>query len=70
MYQKEIAGFEISMNDVGRVHIEKPFEHLPDKILNMLVWEVLLGVDDSVEVGFHEFSDDVDVFIARSGSRT
>lgn len=47
------------MEDVGRVHCFEGAEGLVDKVLAVVVGEVL-GSDDAVHVGFHEFLDEVD----------
>ena len=40
-----------------------------DKILNMVVAELLPRVDDSMKIGFHELSNDVNVSISSSSLR-
>ncbi len=51
------------------MHEEQPSQDLVYKVLNVLVTELLPGVDDPMEVGLHEFGDDVDVCVARLGLR-
>ncbi len=51
------------MDDVGWVHEEESSEDLIDEILDVVVAEFLSGIDDPMQIGFHEVSDDVDVII-------
>ena len=44
------------MDDVGRVQVLKCSQHLVDEILNVLDLKLLLGADDTVEIGFHQFT--------------
>ena len=57
------------MDDVGGVHEEQSAQDLVDKVLDVVVAEFLAGVDDAVEVGLHEFGDDVDVVVAGAALR-
>jgi hypothetical protein len=57
--EEEIGGFEIAVEDVGGVHCLESAEGLVDKVLAVVVGEVL-GSDDAVHVCFHEFLDEVD----------
>lgn len=52
------------MDDVGGVHEEESAQDLVDEVLHVVLAEFLAGVDDAVEVGLHEFGDDVDVVVA------
>lgn len=49
------------MEDIGSVYVLHPTEQLVEEELVVLRSEVVVGLDDLVEVGFHEFEDDVDV---------
>ena len=55
------------MDDISRVHIEKATKQLVDKVLNMVLGEVLSRVNDPMQVSFHEFSDNVDIGVACLG---
>ena len=55
------------MNDVGRVHEEDAPEDLVYKILNVVVAEILPGVDDPVQIGLHEVGYDVDIGVVGLG---
>jgi hypothetical protein len=63
-YEKEVAGFEIAMYDIGGVHEEQAAEYLIDKVLDVVIAEFLPRVDHPVQVGLHEVGDDVDVSVA------
>lgn len=43
------------------------FEHLVDEVADVVFGEVLTGVDDAVQVGLHEFGEDVVVVVAPAG---
>jgi hypothetical protein len=49
------------VQDASRVDIFETFEDLIDKELEVRVGEFLWGTDNLVEIGIHEFVDDVDV---------
>ena len=46
------------------MHEKESAKDLVDKVLDVIVAELLPGVDDPMQVGLHEFSDDVDVVVA------
>ena len=52
------------MEDVGGVHEEQPAQDLVDEVLDVLVAQLLPGVDHAVQVGLHQLRDDVDVLVA------
>jgi hypothetical protein len=52
--EKKVGWFEISVEDVGGVHGFGGSESLIDEVLAVVVGEVL-GSNDSMHVGFHEF---------------
>lgn len=56
--QEEVGWLEITVEDVGRVHALEGAESLVDKILTVVVAEVL-GPDDSVHVCLHQLLDQV-----------
>ena len=66
-YEKKVAWFEITMNDVGRMHEKDTPEDLVDKILNMVVAEILPGIDNPVQVSLHKVSYDIDIGIVGLG---
>ena len=51
---QQIARFEISMQDIRRVHILETSQELVQKVLIMLVCKRLFRFDDLVEISFHE----------------
>ena len=54
------------MNDIGRMHEKKPSKNLIDKILNVVLSEVLPWINDSMQVCFHKLSNDINVYISSS----
>lgn len=64
LVQQNIRRFEVPVDNVRRVHVIRRPENLVHEVLNVLVAELLLRVNDSVQVGFHEVSDDVDVSVS------
>lgn len=63
LIEQQIAGLQVPMNHVGRVDVKQPTQSLVHEILNVLVGQLLLGVDHSMKIRFHQVCDDVDVFI-------
>ncbi len=55
------------MDDVGRMHVQEASENLVDEILNVVVGQVLARVNDSVQVGLHQFGNYVNVSVACAG---
>lgn len=43
LIEQQIAGFEISMNDISRVHVQKASQNLINEILDVLVGKFLTG---------------------------
>ena len=58
------------MDDVGRVHVVAAGENLEHEILQMVVSQVLSGVNDAMHVGLHQLCDDVNVFVAGGRRRS
>ena len=54
------------MDDAGGVHEEDAPEDLVDEILDMVVTELLPGVDNPMQVGLHKVSNDVNVGVIPS----
>ena len=54
------------MNHICRVHVHEAPQQLVHEVLDVLVAEVLSGVDHPVQVCFHQVCDDVDVLVARA----
>ena len=54
------------MNDTSRMHKKDPPEDLVDKILDMVVTELLPRIDDPVQIRLHQVSNDVNVSIVGS----
>ena len=46
------------------MHVKNPSQDLVDEVLDVLIRELLSGVDDSMHVCFHKVCDDVNVFEA------
>ena len=58
------------MEDVGGVHVLETAEDLVDEVLAVVVGEGLRGGDDLVQVGVHQFGDDIYIFVvARRGEQ-
>ena len=53
------------MDNVRSVHIVTARKHLEHEVLQMIVSQVLSGVDNAVHIGFHQLSDNVDVLVIR-----
>lgn len=49
------------MNDIGRMDIKHAPQNLVEKILNVLIGEILTGIYNSVQIRFHQVSKDVNV---------
>jgi hypothetical protein len=67
MYQKKVAGLYVSMNDISRMHKQEPSQNLIDKVLNVVVRQILSRVDNSMQVSLHELCDNVNISVASSG---
>ena len=57
------------MDDICGMDIETPTQQLIHEILEMIIGQVLPRIDDSVHIGLHQVSDDINVFIACRGWR-
>ena len=51
------------------MHKEHSPEYLVDEILNVIIGEFLPGIDDPVQICFHEFCDYINICISSSGFR-
>ena len=51
------------MNDAGWVHKKNASQNLVNKVLDVILTEVLTRIYDSMKVSLHEVCDDVDVII-------
>ena len=58
--EQEVGRLEVAVDDVGRVEGLEGAEGLVDKVLGVVVGEVL-GADDAVHVGLHQLLDEVDL---------
>ena len=58
------------MDDVRGVHVVRADQDLEHEVLHMVVGQVLSGVDDSVHVGLHQISDNIDVLVASLSRRS
>lgn len=63
--QQHIGRLEISVQHGSRMDILERTEDLIKKVLGMLVSEALPGVDDPMQVRFHELRDDVHILLER-----
>lgn len=45
------------------MHEEQSTQNLVDKVLNMIITELLPRIDHSMKIGFHEISDDINVSV-------
>ena len=52
------------MQNVGRMHKEDASKDLIHKILDVFFSEFLTGVYDSMKVGLHEISNDVNITVS------
>ncbi len=57
------------MQNVGRMHKEDASKDLIHKILDVFVSEFLARVYDSMKVGLHEVSNDVNITVSSPGLR-
>lgn len=62
--KEDIAGLQISVNNIGRVQVVAAAQKLMHKVLHVLVGEFLSGVDNSMHISLHKLSDNVNIFIA------
>mmetsp|Transcript_12372 Transcript_12372/g.22331 ORF Transcript_12372/g.22331 Transcript_12372/m.22331 type:complete len:229 (-) Transcript_12372:314-1000(-) len=49
------------MQNVCRVNVFQRPQHLVDKVLNMVQAQTLFGINDSVQIRLHQFTDNVDI---------
>ena len=61
LVQENVARLQVSVNNVGGVEILESTKHLVDEVLLVLDLQLLLGLDDTIQVGLHELTDKVDV---------
>ena len=57
------------MDHIGRVHKQQTSQQLVDKVLDMVVWQVLPGINDPMQVCLHELRNNIDVSVACSSFR-
>ena len=69
LVEEQVGGFQITMDDVGRVHVITSGQHLEHEVLHMVVSQVLSGVNNAVHVSLHELCDDIDIFISSGVGR-
>ena len=63
LVQKQVRGLQISVDDVCRMHVVASGQDLKHEVLEMVISEVLSGVDDPMHVSFHQLRDDVDILV-------
>lgn len=69
MYQKQVTGFDITMDNIGWMHVQQASQNLVHKILDVVVWQVLPRVNDSMQIRLHQLCYDVNVSVACAGLR-
>lgn len=67
MYQQEITGLDVSVDDIGRVHEQQTSENLIDEVLDVVVGQVLSRIDHSVQIGLHQLGYYVNIGVACTG---
>ena len=60
--EEQVAGFEVSVEETGGVHVLQTFKHLVDDILLVDVFQDV-GSDNCMKVCVHEVEHEVDVFV-------
>lgn len=68
-YEKEIAGFDVAVDYICGVHEQESSQDLVHEVLDVLVAEILSGVDHPMQVGLHQLSNNVDIDVAGPGLR-
>ena len=58
------------MDDIGRVHEHQSSQELVDKVLDVIIGQVLSGIYHPVQVGLHQFCDDIDIGVTSPSFRT
>ena len=58
--QQQVAGLQISVEDVGGVNVLEAAQYLIEKIADVIIAQPL-GLQQLVEVGLHQTLDDVDI---------
>jgi hypothetical protein len=66
--KKHIARFKISVDNVGRMEVVSSGEKLVHEVLQVLICQLLSRVNNSVHISFHQFGDNVNIFVP-SGCR-
>ena len=65
LVEEQVRWLQVSVDDVGRVHVVASCEDLEHEVLQVIVCQVLPRVDNSMHISLHQLRDNVDVFIAR-----
>ncbi len=58
---QDIGRLEVAVNDVGLVDVAHAVYELVEDVLDVLLCEVLVGLQDLREICVHELEDEVDV---------
>ena len=66
--QQQVAGLQISVEDVGGVDVLEAAQYLIEKIADVVIAQPL-GLEQLVEIRLHETLDDVDVLHGVHGGR-
>jgi hypothetical protein len=56
---QQVAWLQVAVEDIGRVDIFESSTELVDKVLEMSIRQGLFRADNLVQIGFHEFLDQV-----------
>jgi len=49
------------MNDIGGMNVLETAEHLIDKVLDVINRQRLFGVNDAMQIGFHQIGNNVNI---------
>ena len=60
--EQQVAWLQVSMQQVGGVHVLQALENLVDDVLLMDLFQDV-GTDDSMEVGIHEVENEIDISV-------
>ena len=60
---QQIRGLQVAVQDIARMNVLEAAQDLIDKILNVIHAELLFGINDPVQIGFHEIRDHVHVVV-------
>lgn len=67
LVDEDVGWFDVAVDNPRTVHVEGAAQDLVGEVLDVLVGHFLFGVDDAVQVGVHQFCDDLDVLVVGFG---